>query len=248
MNSVGELLSFIDDRVPLAAAADWDPVGLQVGDPSREVGSVGVCHEVTASVLDSLDGVSTLVAYHPLLFQPTQFLVAGSSATGRALRLAELGVALIVVHTAFDVTAGGTADGLADALELEEVEPFGEEAAEGIDGPAIGRIGWSRESLTGLSKLAAQRLQTSPRLAAAAAGKGAEGMRVAVVPGSGSSFVEEAARQGAGLLVTGDVSHHRAQRATELGLSVMDAGHIPTPGQVLGVEVEGVAEGGEGVD
>ena len=65
---------------------------------------------------------------------------------------------------------------------------------------------------------------------------------------SGSSFVEEAARQGAGLLVTGDVSHHRAQRATELGLSVMDAGHIPTERPGLARLVRLVAEAGEVVD
>jgi putative NIF3 family GTP cyclohydrolase 1 type 2 len=51
--------------------------------------------------------------------------------------------------------------------------------------------------------------------------------RVAVVPGSGSSFVGEASSC-ADVLVTGDVSHHRAREALERGLAVIDAGHIAT--------------------
>ena len=51
--------------------------------------------------------------------------------------------------------------------------------------------------------------------------------RVAVVPGSGSAFIGEAAGL-ADVLVTGDVAHHRAQEALSRGLAVIDPGHVPT--------------------
>lgn len=47
---------------------------------------------------------------------------------------------------------------------------------------------------------------------------------VAVVPGSGSSLIEEAAIV-ADALVTGDVPHHRAVAAADMGLAVVDPGH-----------------------
>jgi putative NIF3 family GTP cyclohydrolase 1 type 2 len=51
--------------------------------------------------------------------------------------------------------------------------------------------------------------------------------KVAVVPGSGSEFIDAAASL-ADALVTGDVSHHRAVRAADLGLAIVDPGHIAT--------------------
>ena len=51
---------------------------------------------------------------------------------------------------------------------------------------------------------------------------------VAVVPGSGSDFIDAAAATGAQVLVTGDVSHHGARKALDRGLSVLDPGHART--------------------
>lgn len=48
---------------------------------------------------------------------------------------------------------------------------------------------------------------------------------VAVGAGSGGSLVGQAARQGADLLITGDVGYHDAQDALDLGLAVVDVGH-----------------------
>ena len=52
--------------------------------------------------------------------------------------------------------------------------------------------------------------------------------KVAVCGGSGASLLQAASRQGADLLLTGDVSYHDARRAEELGLTVVDAGHFAT--------------------
>ena len=52
--------------------------------------------------------------------------------------------------------------------------------------------------------------------------------RVAVLPGSGGSFLAEGASAGASLVVTGDVSHHQMAQAAHLGVGVIDPGHAPT--------------------
>lgn len=108
-------------------AAAWDPVGLQFGDPDREVERIAVCHEVsgatTRAILDA--GPDLVVAYHPLLFRPTSRLVAGPGPGGRAFRLIAAGIGLAVTHTDFDGAPGGTADSLAAALGLGSVERFG---------------------------------------------------------------------------------------------------------------------------
>lgn len=125
--TIAEIVAGLGAIAPFDKAASWDPVGLQFGDPAAVVERIAVCHEVTEQVLSRLedDPVDLLVAYHPLLFEPTRRLVAGPSAAGRAFRLIRLGVALGVVHTAFDVVPGGASDALAAALGLSDTVGFG---------------------------------------------------------------------------------------------------------------------------
>ncbi len=51
---------------------------------------------------------------------------------------------------------------------------------------------------------------------------------VAVVPGSGSEFIGQAADRGADAVVTGDITHHRARAALDRGLVMVDPGHVAT--------------------
>jgi len=127
MSSVADVLGALAEVARPDKAADWDSVGLQVGDLAARADTVGVCHEVTTDVVAAVehDPVDLLVAYHPLLFRPTRTLIAGASPGGRAFRLARAGVALAVVHTAFDVAPGGAADALAAALGITDPAGFG---------------------------------------------------------------------------------------------------------------------------
>jgi dinuclear metal center YbgI/SA1388 family protein len=125
--TVGDVVEVIGRAAPWAKAAGWDPVGLQLGDAAGTAGSVAVCHEVTETVVASIeaDPVDLLVTYHPLLFKPVNRLVAGRSPVGRAFRLLQAGTALAVAHTNYDAAPGGTADALAAALGLEDTAAFG---------------------------------------------------------------------------------------------------------------------------
>ena len=52
--------------------------------------------------------------------------------------------------------------------------------------------------------------------------------KVACCGGSGASLLFAAQRQGADLLVTGDIKYHDARNALDLGLALVDAGHFAT--------------------
>ena len=100
MTTVAEILAGLDLIAPFAKAGGWDPVGLQLGDPAGAATSIGVCHEVTARVVEeALEAqLDLLITYHPLLFRPTTSLTAGPGPAGRAFRLISGGIALAVVH------------------------------------------------------------------------------------------------------------------------------------------------------
>lgn len=327
MTSVATTIAALGEIAPFDKAAGWDPVGLQLGSYDATVERVGVCHEVTSEVLAAAVAadLQLLVTYHPLLFRPTRRLVAGRNAEGRAFELIRNGIALAVVHTAYDVAPGGVADAMADALGLENATGFGPlwgadsvkvvtfvpaAAADGLvaamaeagagtigeyracsfrtegtgtffategtdphagaagshnaepevrvemnapagrrdavvaalrnnhpyeepaydvyersgDAGLIGRVGDLDTTVGGLADAVRDSLGGAVRVAGST---DTQVHRVAVVPGSGSEFIGAAAAAGADVLVTGDVTHHRARGALDKGVAIIDPGHVP---------------------
>lgn len=223
--TVEDIASAIAAVTNPTATPAWDPAGLQLGDPTTSVHTVGVCHEVTESVVARVEQhpVDLLVTYHPLLFTPQTSVLAGHSAAGRAYRLITTGVSLLVTHTDFDAAPGGTADSLAALFALHDVRPFGADPESGL--PAIGRYGRFDGTLAAIDAIVSDEFGSSGLRITG--DREDEVESVAVVPGSGSAFIEQAADV-ATVLVTGDVSHHRAVAARDLGLSVVDPGHVAT--------------------
>lgn len=108
------------------------------------------------------------------------------------------------------------------ALDVYPVEGFPE-------GCGYGRIGALPEPLTSeeLREHVSRSLGfPAHRLADPRPGKKIE--RVAVLGGSGGSFVRDAAASGADAYVTGDLDYHDALLAEALGLAAIDAGHAAT--------------------
>ena len=225
VTTVADVLGSMAGVIRPETAAAWDPVGLQIGDPEAAVGLIGVCHEVTEDVVSAIESapLDLLITYHPLLFAPVNQLFDGRSPVARAMRLLRARVNVVVAHTDFDAAPGGAADSLASALGLVDPVPFGADELEGM--PDIGRVGGYRGSLGDLSALVARTLGS---LSQRVSGDPARAIgRVAVVPGSGADLIFEAAKL-ADVLITGDISHHKAVAAVDAGMSVIDPGHIAT--------------------
>ena len=213
-------------------------MGLQLGDPDAGVSSVAVCHEVNDEVVALIETqpVDLLVTYHPLLFTPTTKLVAGRSPGARSYRLVRAGVNMLVTHTDFDSAPGGSADALAALFDLRDVRPFGGDSETGLGD--IGRYGSFSGTLGTIDAIVADAFgHVGIRISG---DRDADVETVAVVPGSGGSLIEAAAER-AEALVTGDVTHHRVVAARDLGLAVVDPGHVATerPGMAALVEMVG---------
>lgn len=239
MPTVAEIAAGLASRTNPDNTPEWDPTGLQLGDPEADVGTVGVCHEVTERVVARLEeiAVDLLISYHPLLFAPTNKILAGRSAGARSYRLIKAGVDLLVTHTDFDSAAGGTAEALAGLFDLRDVREFGESPDDGL--PAIGRYGEFEGTLGTVDAMLVD--EFGPMGLRVSGDRDMSVGTVAVVPGSGSSFIELAAGL-ADVLVTGDVSHHRTVAAADLGLAVVDPGHTTTERPGMKALLEMVSE------
>ncbi|HXV72111.1 MAG TPA: Nif3-like dinuclear metal center hexameric protein [Acidimicrobiia bacterium] len=242
MATVADIALRLAERTNPDQTPDWDPVGLQVGDPAAIVDRIGVCHEVNDAVVSVIESepVDLLVTYHPLLFTPTTRVLAGHSPGARSYRLIRSKVSLLVTHTDFDSAPGGTADALAGFFDLTAVGKFGADPESGLDN--IGRYGGFQGTLGTIDAMVSDRF--GPIGIRISGDRDAEVERVSVVPGSGGAFIEAAAEVSQ-VLVTGDVSHHRAVAARDQGLSIVDPGHTATerPGMAALVDmVRGVSD------
>ena len=96
-------------------------------------------------------------------------------------------------------------------------------------GCGYGRVGTLMEPMASdeLREHVANSLGFPARLVADP-GSGRRMERIAVLGGSGGSFIREAAASGAEAYVTGDLDYHDALLADSLGLTAIDAGHAAT--------------------
>ncbi|MDX1420829.1 MAG: Nif3-like dinuclear metal center hexameric protein [Rubricoccaceae bacterium] len=123
MPSVAEIARALEAWAPPASKLDYDNVGLQVGDPQRDVAAVLVALDLTPDVVaEARDaGADLVVTHHPLLFRPLQRLTADDPVGALALRLAEAGLAYYAIHTNLDAAPGGVSFALAERLGLADV-------------------------------------------------------------------------------------------------------------------------------
>ncbi|TNU76352.1 Nif3-like dinuclear metal center hexameric protein [Miniimonas arenae] len=231
---LSDLLSDLEDRYPPSTAAEWDAVGLLVGDPAHEVHRVLLAveaTELTAAEAVELDA-DLLLVHHPLLLRGVT-TIAETTAKGRVLTgLVRGGCALYAAHTNADDAPGGVSEALAlavglDPATLRPLVPATHPAA--LPGSGTGRVGELAEPLT---------LDAFARRVAAALPATAQGVRiagdrdalvrtVAVCGGSGDSFLSAAREAGVDVYLTADLRHHPATdfRAHAEKPYLLDAAH-----------------------
>lgn len=126
MVTVAAAIEFLEQRVPPELAAEWDNVGLLLGDRGAEVQRVMTCLTVTPdSAAEAVEsGAQLVVTHHPVLFRPVKRLTSATPEGRMLLALLRAGVAVYCPHTAFDNAAGGINEILAARLELHEVAPL----------------------------------------------------------------------------------------------------------------------------
>jgi len=121
---VREVVAALERIAPPEMAAEWDNVGLLLGDPADPVRTLLLCIDLTAPVLAEAEqvGAEMILAYHPVIFKAASRLTA--TATPVTYAAARRGLAVYCPHTALDAAPGGTNDVLADVLGLAGPQPL----------------------------------------------------------------------------------------------------------------------------
>lgn len=118
--------------------------------------------------------------------------------------------------------------------KMQKVHPYEEVAYDlvplqnQVPGAGLGRIGRLEQETT-LDAFAARVKDALGCDHLRLTGSGSRTVhKIALCGGSGAGLLQTAHRQGADVLVTGDVKYHDARQAEELGIALIDAGHFAT--------------------
>jgi dinuclear metal center YbgI/SA1388 family protein len=126
MLTVATVMDYLDQFAPPNLAADWDNIGLLLGERSAPVERLMTCLTVTPeSAAEAVEARANLiVTHHPILFRGAKRLTDATAEGRMLLGLARAGVAVYSPHTAFDNTHYGINALLARRLGLVEAVPL----------------------------------------------------------------------------------------------------------------------------
>lgn len=224
MPTIADVAVYLDRFAPARLAADWDNVGLLVGDRQRAVTSILTCLTVTPdSVTEATsERVNLIVTHHPFPFRATKRITSDTNEGQMLLNLMAAGIAVYSPHTAFDSAVEGINQRLAAGLGLKNIGPL---VADGDD-PAIGTGRYGATGGVQLGELARRGAAFLNIDCVQMVGEPSQTInRVAVACGSGGELLEAARQAGCDCFVTGESRFHTCLEAQAAGIAMVLTGH-----------------------
>ena len=221
-----ELLDNVNKIVPLKYAFEDDSVGITIGENESNVNNIVIGHELDDYLLEycSDNNVDTVITYHPPPFKKiteeddSENFLPDSITTS----FIDSSINVITIHTAQDVCKDGNADTLVDLFNIKNPKVF----AQTVGKYGAGRYGTiDMVSPLELKKLIENKLNTKIIRTNEYFENMAEIGQIAVLPGSGTQFMEEILDISQ-VFITGDISHRYLLKADEEKMGLIQIGHI----------------------
>ena len=213
--------------MPRELAMSWDNVGLLAGSKEKEVKNIVVCLDLSEKLIERAISLKAdlIVSHHPLIFSPIKNVTDETSVGKRLVSLIKNDISYIALHTNYDIAAGCMSDLVAERIGLRG-EPLEKTASMEEEDVGIGKVSDLEKHLkiSEIAKLVKERFNL-PHLRIFDGGEDRLLSRIAISPGSGKGMYKAAYEKRASLLISGDISHHDAIDALELGVATIDAGH-----------------------
>jgi dinuclear metal center YbgI/SA1388 family protein len=126
MLTVAAVVDLLDRLAPPSLAAEWDNVGLLLGERAAAADRIMTCLTVTPeSAAEAVaEKANLIVTHHPILFRSVKRLTDATPEGRTLLSLARAGVTVYSPHTAYDNAHGGINDRLCERIGLVDVGPL----------------------------------------------------------------------------------------------------------------------------
>lgn len=220
-----EVLEKLEILSPVEYAEDWDNIGLLAGRRDKEVDIIYIALDATDDVIEEAVrlGADLLLTHHPLIFKKLSRVNTDDFIGRRVYKLIRNDICYYAMHTNFDVM--GMADAAADELALTDRDVLEVTYEDDIAKEGCGRVGKLLKpmSVAECAEFVKKNFDIPNVRVFGCVDDMVE--NVAVMPGSGGSYIREAIKANADVMITGDVSHHEGIDAVAQGLKIIDAGH-----------------------
>jgi dinuclear metal center YbgI/SA1388 family protein len=218
-----DLVRFVDELLDVHSIPDYGPQGLQVeGKPEVRKVAVGVSASAELFRRAIEAGADAVIVHHGMIWDKDSRVVRGRLKE-RLQLLFDHGITLLAYHLVLDAhEEHGNNALIARALDLVEVEPFGE-----YRGAKIGRRGRFREPLAHAAFVdRVRRLFGGEPLVF---GFGPNPVRtIGVISGGAQGEIDQAIAAGVDAYLTGEASEYVQEMAREGNITFVAAGHYRT--------------------
>ncbi|MDZ4746239.1 MAG: Nif3-like dinuclear metal center hexameric protein [bacterium] len=213
---LSEFHRVVDFVLPPSTAMPGDNIGMHIDSRRGTANNVLVCLELTDAVLTEADALDcdVILTFHPLIYEPLTRIDRSRRVGGLVCGLIERDIALLCVHTSFDVFPQGTNYLLALHLGLT---PLGT-----LDASGMGLI--ASADAVPFASFIRQLGEVCGGPVRYVAPTNEVVSLVAIVGGSGMSFFDRAVQSGVDVFVTADVKYH-AFLAAHGVVGLADPGH-----------------------
>lgn len=118
-----EVIGVLEEFAPRYIAEEGDPIGLQIGDPGREIKKIYVTLDLDGEVLTEAEewGADMLVVHHTPFYRPLQKIRTDLADGDLIARIIRKEMALYAAHTNLDSAQNGVNSTLCSLLGLTEV-------------------------------------------------------------------------------------------------------------------------------
>ena len=228
---LSDFMKVMEEIAPTSLKEDFDNVGLMVGDRKKEISKVLVALDCTKEVIKEAKelNVDLILTHHPLIFKKPSSITTDTLLGSKIIELIKNDINLYSAHTNWDSVKNGINDTIVEVLGMKSNKIIDKVS----DDAGIGRIvDLDKEStlkdIINITKTAlnAKSLKYVGELDSKIS-------KVAVINGSGQSYIEAARKLGANLIITGDTSYHFASDYKEMGMSIIDVGHFNSEWPIL---------------
>ena len=225
MKTVKDILFELDLLVPSKLIVEVDNCGLIIGDMSSKVTACVMALDVTNDIVDLAikQKAELIITHHPIIFDPLS-TISYNSIVHKVVRN-KLNV--ICVHSNLDAVSGGVNSVLINLLGIT-----GSKMLKNTN--HMGRIGRLKTDMNGVDLARFAKTMTHSPTANVSNG-GNVISTVAVLGGSGGSYIKTAFDEGADAFITGEVKHSDYIYAINSGKTLITIGHHYSEVQVLNV-------------
>ncbi len=220
---LSKLIEVIESEFPGGSALKGDPVGLRIQSGNKEINNILIALELNDEVIDSAVklGCDCIISFHPLIFSALTEIVDEERVGKLTTRLIKNDISQITIHTNFDVHHNGTNKVFAELLGLRNLEFLIKN--NDYNNKGMGIIGKFDIPIshTDLAKLLFDKTNSPVKYTY---GKSHLLKKIAIVCGSGSSFISDVLKTDCDAFITADVTYHSFHRLKGK-LSLFDIGH-----------------------